>query len=469
MKKIIYCLITVLLLAAIAVTASSCGSGEPYEDPEPNILYFSLNEDEQSFSVSRNTDDLSGEIVIPATYEGKPVTGINYNAFENCTGITSIVLPDSITSIDEFAFSGCTGLTDITIPDSIKTISRGAFYGCIGLTNMQIPEGVTVVGEQVFDGCTNILTCENGIYYVDKWAVASDENITAITLREDTVGIADNVFIGREIESEELPSIKIPVSVAYIGEYAFFDCDGVESIEISVGVKSIGAFAFANLDILEKLEIPSSVISIGAGAFSDCKDLESITVDPANPVYYSRANCVIETATKTLVMGCYKSVIPADGSITSIGNFAFAGCPYIHEINIPSSVTSIGEAAFADCYGIENIKIPNGVTEIADSAFSGCDNLKTIELPDSLTSIGAFAFFWCEELTGIIIPRNVTYIGATAFRYCEKMEYIAFEDINGWHVTDLSNPDAGELMIDVSSAAFNADTMVIGDRYFNKK
>ena len=105
--------------------------------------------------------------------------------------------------------------------------------------------------------------------------------------------------------------------------------------------------------------IANGVTSIGSFAFSYCAGLESITVASGNTVYHSAGNCLIETASKTLIAGCKNSIIPTDGSVTSIGVQAFYGCTGLTSITIPSSVTSIGDSAFRNCTGLKNVTFEN--------------------------------------------------------------------------------------------------------------
>jgi len=78
------------------------------------------------------------------------------NIFSFCTGLTGIIIPDSVTEIGDNAFDGCTGLTSITIYDSVKSIGNSAFKDCTGLTNIVIPDSVTAIGEHAFEGCTGL-------------------------------------------------------------------------------------------------------------------------------------------------------------------------------------------------------------------------------------------------------------------------------------------------------------------------
>ena len=174
-------------------------------------------------------------------------------------------------------------------------------------------------------------------------------------------------------------SIVIPEGVTNIGKEAFGRCFSLESISIPDSVTRIGKKAFGRCFSLESINIPKSVTSIGEGVFEGCSKLESIAVEQGNPIYHSEGNCIIETKSKTLIAGCKNSVIPDDGSVTSIGDRAFSWCSSLKSIVIPDSVTSIGDSAFSWCGSLTNIVIPDSVTSIGGWAFSDCKSLKTIK------------------------------------------------------------------------------------------
>ena len=219
----------------------------------------------------------------------------------------AIYIPYGVESIDYEAFLNCGGLTSIAIPDSVESIGDFAFFGCDGLTSVAIPDSVESIGEAAFEVCYS------------------------------------------------LTSITIPNSVESIGDSAFFGCTGLTS-----------------------LTIPKSVTSIGESAFGYCSGLTSIKVDSGNVIYHSQGNCVIETANKVLLLGCKTSVIPDDGSATSIGDYAFAGCTDLANITIPESVESIGKEAFSDCSNLESIIIPDSVTRTEQYTFNECQSLEKI-------------------------------------------------------------------------------------------
>ena len=176
-------------------------------------------------------------------------------------------------------------------------------------------------------------------------------------------------------ECEWIKSVFIPDSITSIGDYAFEECYSLTSIVIPDSVTSIGDGAFGDCDSLTSIIIPESVTSIGDFVFDRCDNLASITVAEGNSVYHSAGNCLIETASKTLIAGFKTSVIPADGSVTIIGTRAFIYCDGLTSVIIPDSVTSIGSSAFSGCDSLTSVTIGSGVQSIGSSAFSYCYKL----------------------------------------------------------------------------------------------
>ena len=192
--------------------------------------------------------------------------------------------------------------------------------------------------------------------------------------------------------------VVIPNGVTSIGEGAFDSCERLTSVTIPESVTFIGKHAFSGCFALTSITIPAGVTEIVDTPF-DYSGLTSIEVDAGNPTYRSENNCLIEKTTGTLVTGCVTSVIPTDGSVTSIGEFAFAGCDCT-SITIPDSVTRIGEGAF-DGTGLTSVTIPVSLTRIGKGAFADCSGLKSVTIPNSVTEIEKRAFSHCSGLKSI--------------------------------------------------------------------
>lgn len=196
-----------------------------------------------------NNNKPTGAITIPATVANGgntySVTSIGERAFYQCSGLTSIDIPNGVTSIGKEAFRDCSGLTSIKIPSGITKIEYGTFSGCKGLTSINIPSSVTSIG--------------------DNFGILSDD-------------------IGAFSGCKGLTSIDIPSSVTIIGLYTFSGCTGLTSINIPSGVTRINHGTFSGCKGLTSINIPNNVTSIGGEAFSGCEGLKSVTVHWQTPL-----------------------------------------------------------------------------------------------------------------------------------------------------------------------------------------
>ena len=257
------------------------------------------------------------------------VTKIGMFAFSECYYLTSVQIPGSVTEIEDHAFCYCYQLTDVTLPNGLTKIGHQAFCGCQKLTGLTLPSSYTgYLSGYSINECSNLSLLSvapgNPVYHSEGNCIINTES------KELVMGCKDSV----------IPS---DGSVTRIG-----DC----------------AFVF-----LTDISIPASVTEIEPDAFFLCNNLISITVAPGNPVYRSAGNCIIETASKTLIIGCLGSVIPSDGSVTKIGEHAFSCLGELTGVTIPAGVTEIGDYAFSGCDGMTGVVLPASLKKIGDGAF----------------------------------------------------------------------------------------------------
>ncbi|MDA7683437.1 leucine-rich repeat domain-containing protein [Akkermansiaceae bacterium] len=342
----------------------------------------------------------TGELIIPDTIEGNPVTSIGDYAFSQCRGLTSITIPDGVTSIGSGAFNGCTSLTSITIPNSVTSIGDYAFRDCNSLTSVTIPDGVTLIADGTFLNCTSL---------------------TSITIGNGVTSIGEAAF---EL-CTSLTSITIPDSVTSIGEWAFYNCTSLTSITFQGFAPTVGSKAFAGLpDGAVALVTIEALSSFGeSGTNWNGLTLEVIPVLS----WITNNEEVTITGCDTAATG--ELVIPdtIEGNpVTSIGASAFRDCTSLTRITIPDGVTSIGVAAFRGCASLTSMTIPDSVTSIGGAAFFSCTRLTRITIPDGVTSIENGTFRGCTSLTSITIPDSVTNIGQSAFRDCTSLTSITF-------------------------------------------
>ena len=348
--KIVGCVIAVVVVAAIIV---ACVLVIPAHTTWYTSEGFAYSVDiiEGTCFIRGIKDRTQTDIVIPEEIDGYKVTKIYDNAFSDCTSLTSITIPDSVTTIGNYAFYNCDSLTSIVIPDSVTTIGYSAFNNCDSLTSVTFGENsqLTTIGDWSFANCSS------------------------------------------------LTSITIPDSVTTIGNYAFYNCDSLTSLTFGENsqLTTIGSYAFDGCSGLTSVVIPDSVTSIGSYAFLNCTSLTSVTFGE---------NSQLPTIGDRAFFSCYSlTSIDIPNSVTTIEPAAFAYCHRLTSVTFGenSQLTTVGYEAFR-CTNLTSITIPDGVTTIGDRAFGDCDSLTSIVIPDSVNTIGSSAFdYLCSSLTDV--------------------------------------------------------------------
>ena len=342
-------------------------------------------------------------------FEVTKLEEIESYAFDSCSSLTTITIPDSVTSIGERAFWFCSSLSSITIPSSVTSIGTYAFYSCSSLTSITIPDSVTSIGDSTFESCTSLtsITIPESVTSIGDYAFDSCSSLTSITIPDSVTSIGVRAFYN----CTGLTSITLEnmTGLTSIGSYIFYGCNNVKELTIQSGeVKDLD---FSDLSNLTTVTLGDGVTSIGSSAFSGCSSLSSITIPESVTSIGGYAFYYCSSLTS----------ITIPDSVTSIGYSAFENCSSLTSITIPDSVTSIGNSAFENCSSLTSITIPDSVTSIGYSAFENCNSLTSITIPDSVTSIGYYAFYNCSSLTSITIPESVTSIGNTAFYNCSNL------------------------------------------------
>lgn len=393
----------------------------------------------------------TGAISIPSTvdYGGHnyTVSAIANSAFQTCTGLTSISIPNTISTIGNKSFYGCTGLSDVTLSGSISSIGDYAFYGCTGLSSISLPNTINNIGDYAFQGCTNLSS------------VVLPAALTAVKLK---------TFHG----CTRLRSVSFSGSVTTIGDYAFYGCSSLSSVSLPNSITSIGGYAFQACSGLSSIVLPTALTSIKTSTFSGCSSLTSINLPST-----------ITTIEDYALKGTALTALTLPSSLSSIGNSAFNGCNGLTFVKCMAvTPPSLGTSAFptktsffVPCGSITQYKadfnwsaytlgvfsingilyqqlscdevsvmpsadytgainIPSTVayegrtykvSAIAGSAFSSSVGLTSVNLPSTLTSIGASAFA-NTSLSNIIIRSNsnLKMIYNKAF-YSTKIKSIA--------------------------------------------
>jgi hypothetical protein len=434
--------------------------------PFPDFLYLDNN---GTITITGYTGS-GGDVTIPDTINGLPVTGLGDNAFFFCTSLAGVTIGTNVTSIGYGAFYACTNLTNVTIPGSVTSIGDYAFAYC-ALTNVMIPSSVISIGDGAFEAYGSLMAITvdtNNPAYCSVDGVLFNQNQTALI--QCPCGITGSYTIPNSVASIgdyafsfcALTNVMIPYSVTNIGDYAFSFC-ALTSITIPNSVTSIGFAAFYDCTGLNGVTIPNSVTNIGDGMFDSCSNLTSVTI--GNGVtsigYYAFNNCT--SLTSVYFQGNAPSlglhVFDGDNNATvyylpgttgwdapTFGGLPTAPWPFPDflyldnngtititgytgpggDVTIPDMinglpVTGIGDFAFEENSRLTSILIPDSVTNIGWGAFYFCSGLTNVTIGNGVTSIGMQAFNLCTSLTSITISNSVTNIGENAFQDCSGL------------------------------------------------
>lgn len=322
--------------------------------------------------------------------------------------IAILLLPSQLSSIGDEAFSGNTSIEKVVVPEGTRYIGSRAFADS-SIAEIELPDTVEEIADDAFSGCGEglVISAPEGSYAYD-WAVEMGyiEPWTPSPAMDFSYTISDGEVMIMGYSGSDT-QIVIPQEingypVTGIGEYAFcYDIElkpdnseslhEVTAIKIPDTVASIGQGAFQCCYMLAEMEIPDSVEYLGSNAFRYCENLVEVQLSQ---------------------------------NLTLVEEGLFDSCFSLASVELPDGIGSIGALAFYNCVSLESISIPDGVSYIGSNAFESCASLRSIEMPSDLMMIDSFAFAYCARLTGIEIPGKVMSIGEAAFCGCLSLTEI---------------------------------------------
>ena len=479
------------LKCALLAIALMCGIHVSAYDFYSGGIYYGIGSTGVTVENKGSFNTYSGNVTIPETvsYGGQTynVIGIGYQAFKNCTGLTSVTLPNTVYMFLNEAFAGCTSLTSITLPASITAIYNNVFVGCTGLTSIYAmrteprsantnnfdaatySNATLYVPEEAYQAYqttapwssfahiqkTNFDFYVNGIYYKK-----TSSNTVEVTYKD----ILNNAYTGNVTIPSTIKVNNVTYTVKGIGIYAFYLCTNLTGVSLPNTITIIDGCAFEKCSKLTSITIPNSVTTLGVDAFASCTSLQSIDIP---------------------------------NSVTKIDQLAFSGCTAMTTATLGSGVTSIAEKAFSGCsaltsitclaatpptmknnncfgastYSSATLNVPGGSLNAYKSAdwwrmfssinalpfdfyvngiyykktssntvevtykdilaedYSGSvtipSSIKVNNVTYSVTAIGMYAMYMCKNLTSITMPNTITKIDACAFEKCSGLTMVA--------------------------------------------
>ncbi|MBO7651822.1 MAG: leucine-rich repeat domain-containing protein [Bacteroidales bacterium] len=382
-----------------------------YNNQLDGILYL------DNWCLGYKGDSPTGSLAIT---EGTKIIGDG--AFKDCTGLTSVTFPNSVTLIGYNAFSGCNGLISVTIGNSVTSIDVNAFSDCSGLTSVTIPNSVTSIGGSAFH----------------------NSGLISVIIGNSVMNIGNSAFQGCNALAEVYYTGTITqwcgitfgnyyANPLYFGHNLYINNGLVTDLIVPETVTEIKQNAFGGATCLTSVTIPESVTSIGGSAFEGCSGLTAVTIP---------------------------------NSVTSIGDSAFDGCSGLTSVTIPNSVTSIGFSAFQRCSSLTEITIPESVTSIGSTLINMCDSLKTVNFNCMLEETSEIYYlpmaYGNSSVEIVNIGENVTYIPFAAFSYFSGLITINYNATNCISSfidnTNITNIIVGENVETIPDGAFNGCT-----------
>ena len=468
--------LTVIVLTVIALLMTSCiyviaTSGDGTEG------YYTYSKFNSKVTITDVDESISGAVEVPETIDGCEVIAIGEFAFENCSRVTSVSVPDCIKTIGRGAFKGMTSLEKVSVPYTGKSLNKTGYEGYFGYVfdytttetdgtvnqngyYSYIPSSIkevtvtqnSIIPGYAFQNCASVekITAAK-VTSCGSYSFRGCSSLTDFSSAAELKTIGDYAFgdcIG-------MTSIVIPASTTTIGAHAFDGCKNVKSIDFNDAETSIGDYAFANIPEITVLTVSKNATSIGRGAFYKDNKLTTVSIPYTGKSvdasgYEGVFGYIFDFTTSSSAFGItyqninnYYYFIPTDiktvtvtndnrladnafyncanitavnlSRCTSLGNTAFGNCEKFSTVTLPDKLTSIGNSAFSNCTGLTAIQLPSSLKTIGNSAFYQCKNIKECNLPASLTTIGEYAFEGCSGVTELTVPDSVTSIGYGAF------------------------------------------------------
>ena len=443
-----------------------------------------------------NNAKYSGDFVVPSSTSNNSmtytVTRIGALAFEKCSSLTSVTIPNSVSTIGSYAFEGCSNLVSVSMPNNIisftgrlafdennniesvyitnlatwletsfpwgnNPLRSGAklYLNNVEVKDLAIPEGTTSIQIAAFEGCESItsIVLPNSVTSIKGWAFSKCIGLTSVSIPNNVTDIGDHIFYG----CSGLTSITLGSEVTSIGRYAFGECSKLSDVIIYASTPpTLGNNVFQGVPEGLVIHVPAGSVDLykANSLWRSFGTIVAIEDEDTNIQFVDtkvKALCVanwdtdgdgelskVEAAAVTDLGTVFKGNTQISSfdelqfftGLASICDNAFNYCSNLTSVTIPGSVTSIGSDAFYSCGSLTSVTIPSSVTSIGDRAFIFCYKLKDLTISEGVKSIGHQAFDFSYALTSVIIPKSVEKFGGIAFGGCTSLQSIVVTDGN---------------------------------------
>ncbi len=486
---------------AFVAKVTALGDKIDYKDSPTSVLEFEVTPSENLIYSKQGFDkfltahpasqNISGKIVVPSTYNGMPVgkvdnfSGTNITeiffhdevwirksgTFENCKKLKKVIAANSEFYIYANTFKNCTALETVIIKGKLKDLHDEAFYGCSSLSDVSwlnlddliqtLSDNKTELGLNLGKHALHNTAWydrqPDGMVYLKDYIYAYKGDADIIKERDfapTAATLAPYAFAGTGVQEVSLPSnvtsrqafndssvkkITLAEGTTKTERSSFLGCESLEQIILPNSLTSLASGSFHGCSSLKSISLPDNITEIPSISFKNCSSLISVEW-PANLTAIGSSafeNCgFVALALPSTVKqidnhafgGCKKlTYFGFPANITEIPYQMFKGCAALTQVDFPQNLTIVGESAFYGCSSLEELSLPDSVSEIGSGAFADCSSLKSFKFPASITEIGNW-FYNCNNLTSLTIPGNVIGIQKKAFKYCGAIKSVTFEE-----------------------------------------
>ena len=295
-------------------------------------LKFALNDEKNAYTVISSPVLREVDIIIPAEYNGLPVTAIAAYVFGDNSDVTSITIPASVTSINDNAFNDYYNLSSIIIDENNPRYASdgGLLYNKTKTELLLVPKNIS-----------GTVTLPDGITSIGENTFSNRSNLTGVIISDSVTSIGKDAFKN----CISLKSVTIGSNVSIIESDAFHDCDKLTELIFGNSVTSIGEGAFQYCSSLINVTLPDSLRNIGSRAFGDCRGITKITIP---------------------------------GSVISMGDIVFENCTNLINVIIGDGMEFIADRAFQYCSNLTYVTIPDSITSIGAESFNNCNSLSAV-------------------------------------------------------------------------------------------
>lgn len=347
----------------------------------------------------------SGDLSIPESVNHNGVTylvtGIgaepnwNNGAFQTCSGLTSVSIPNSVTFIGNFAFSSCIGLTSVTIPNSVTWIGEEAF---------------SYVSMIYYSGTANLPLELTGALCINGYI---EDSLYYTSIRKDTLCAAHRQIV----------NAVIPNSVKIIRAGAFYACSRLSSFSIPDSVSTIGYRTFRGCKSLTLISITNSITSIEKEAFYNC-GITELVIPPS--VSFIGRDAFSQNPLKKITLNSNKCKCNRDGHLVDFRYSEIAGNSPLETVIIGENVDTVRAYSFSDCSSLSKLVLSNSTSVLENNAFWNCDELDTIIINSSVEFNNAFEN--CDSISTLYY--NVPQLNSMEINSYKRI----FSNINSLHI-----------------------------------